>query len=305
MEATGVIFPGQGTQMVGMGRSLVEHCEAAAKLFRRASDILGYDLEKLCFEGPMEKLTESCHCQPALFVHQFAAARVLEELIGDGRFALAMGLSIGEVTALAIGGVFDFEVGVKIVQKRGEFIQDACALTDGSMVSILGATVDSVKILCNLCGVEMSNVNGPGQIVLSGERDKIRHAIEMATEITGGKTMTLNVAGAFHSSLMEPARDRFAEFLQKIPFQSPKMKIIGNVTGETMADPEQIKKLLIQQIVSPVRWWDCMNRAKREGVTRFYQCGSGKTLVNMAKRIDDAFHALPFGEYGDRTQFEF
>jgi [acyl-carrier-protein] S-malonyltransferase len=304
MEAVGLIFPGQGTQAVGMGRSLAEHYETAGKLFREAGDILGYDLEQLCFEGPIGQLTESRYCQPALFVHQFAAAKVLRELVGQNRFELAMGLSIGEVTALAIAGVFDFEMGVAIVQNRGSFIQDACAMTGGGMVSILGATVDAVKKLCDLCGVEMSNINGPGQIVLSGERDKIRRAIEMATEITGGKTMTLNVAGAFHSSLMEPARHRFAEFLQAIPFKTPKMKVVSNVTGEVVSDPEKIKELLIQQVVAPVRWWDCMNAAKRGGVTHFYQCGTGKTLVNMAKRIDDTFRVLPFGAYGDRIQFE-
>ncbi|MDR2372290.1 MAG: ACP S-malonyltransferase [Puniceicoccales bacterium] len=304
MEAVGLIFPGQGTQTVGMGRSLAEHYKMAGKLFREAGDILGYDLEQLCFEGPIEQLTESRYCQPALFVHQFAAAKVLQELVGQNRFELAMGLSIGEVTALAIAEVFDFEMGVAIVQNRGDFIQDDCAMRNGGMVSVLGATVDSVKKLCDLCGVEMSNINGPGQIVLSGERDKIQRATEMATEITGGKTMILNVAGAFHSSLMEPARHRFAEFLQAIPFKTPKMKVVSNVTGEIVSDPEAIKKLLIQQIVSPVRWWDCMNTAKREGITHFYQCGSGKTLVNMAKRIDDTFRVLPFGAYGDRIQFE-
>ncbi|MDR1591138.1 MAG: ACP S-malonyltransferase [Puniceicoccales bacterium] len=303
MEAIGLIFPGQGTQAVGMGRSLTVHYETAAKLFREAGDILGDDLAKLCFEGPIERLTESRYCQPALFVHQFAAAKVLQELVGYNQFELAMGLSIGEITALAIAEVFDFEIGVKIVQNRGNFIQDACEKTDGGMVSILGASVDSVKKLCNLCGVEMSNINGPGQIVLSGERSKIRHATEIATEITGGKAMTLNVAGAFHSSLMEPARNRFAEFLQKVPFQAPKMKVVSNVTGEIMSDPEQIKAFLIQQIVSPVRWWDCMNTAKRAGVTAFYQCGAGKTLVNMARRMDDVFRVLPFGEYGDNIQF--
>ncbi|MDR1907153.1 MAG: ACP S-malonyltransferase [Puniceicoccales bacterium] len=304
MEKVGLIFPGQGTQVVGMGRSLVEHYETAAELFQEANAVLGYDLGKLCFEGPLEQLTESRYCQPALFVHQFAAACVLQELVGKNQFELAMGLSIGEVTALAIAGVFNFKTGVNIVQERGKFIQDACAVTDGGMVSILGATVDSVKKLCDLCGVEMSNVNGPGQIVLSGEKEKIRHATEIATEVTGGKTMTLNVAGAFHSSLMEPARIQFAEFLQGISFQAPRIKVVSNVTGEVMSNPERIKELLIQQIVSPVRWWDCMNTAKREGVIHFYQCGAGKTLVNMAKRIDNEFQVLPFGAHGDRTQFE-
>jgi [acyl-carrier-protein] S-malonyltransferase len=266
---------------------------------------LGYDLEKLCFAGPIETLTKSRYCQPALFVHQFAAARVLEELTGGRKWALAIGLSIGELTALAIAGVFDFKTGVKIVQKRGDFIQEACDITDGEMVSILGATVDSVKDLCNLCGVEMSNINGPGQVVLSGEREKIQRAIEIAPEVTGGRAVALNVAGAFHSSLMESARDRFAIFLKKIKFQPPKMPVISNVTGEMVRNPVLIKDLLIQQITAPVRWWDCMKAAKREGVLHFFQCGAGKTLVNMAKRIDDEFQVLPFGEYEDRLALAF
>jgi [acyl-carrier-protein] S-malonyltransferase len=305
MRKIGLLFPGQGTQVVGMGQSLVEHYATAAKLFREASSILGYDLEKLCFAGPIETLTKSRYCQPALFVHQFAAAQVLRELIEGQELALAMGLSIGEITALAIGGVFDFKTAVKIVQKRGDFIQEACEITNGDMVSVLGATIDSVKKLCSLCGVEISNINGPGQVVLSGEKEKIQRAIEIAGEITGGKTVTLNVAGAFHSSLMEPARDRFAVFLKKIKFQTPKVPIISNVTGEIMHDPAQIKALLIQQIVSPVQWWDCMKGAKRAGVLHFYQCGAGKTLVNMAKRIDEEFQVLPFGEYEDSLALAF
>ncbi|MDR1435035.1 MAG: ACP S-malonyltransferase [Puniceicoccales bacterium] len=299
----GLLFPGQGTQMVGMGRSLVDHYETAAKLFEEASSILGYDWEKLCFEGPMQTLTESRHCQPALFVHQFAAARVLEELVGAEKFTLAMGLSIGEVAALAIAGVFDFKTGVKIVQKRGEFIQEACEMSDGGMVSILGTTFDAVEKLCDLCAVEISNVNGPGQIVLAGEKEKIRHVIEMATEVTGGKALPLNVAGAFHSSWMEPAREKFDTFLGGIIFKKPKFKVISNVTGEIVENPERIKALLIQQIVSPVRWWDCMRRAKREGINYFYECGVGKTLANMAKRIDNELRVLSFGSYGDNIEF--
>jgi [acyl-carrier-protein] S-malonyltransferase len=303
MRKIGLLFPGQGTQAVGMGHSLVEHYKTAEKLFQDASLILGYDLANLCFNGPIETLTKSRYCQPALFVHQFAAAQVLQELMGEDKIALAMGLSIGEVTALAIAGVFDFKAGVRIVQKRGDCIQEACEITSGSMVSILGTTYDSVKKLCNLYELEMSNINGPGQVVLAGEKEKIARAIEVATEVTGGKAVPLNVAGAFHSSLMEPARERFAIFLKKIKFKAPRIPVVSNVTGLIMKDPKEIKELLIRQITSPVQWWDCMKTAKRENVHYFYECGAGKTLASMAKRIDSEFQVLPFGEYGNSIAF--
>ncbi|MDR2806705.1 MAG: ACP S-malonyltransferase [Puniceicoccales bacterium] len=304
MKKIGLLFPGQGTQVVGMGRSLVEHYETAAKLFYEASAILGYDLEKLCFEGPIEVLTKSRYCQPALFVHQFAAAQVLGELIGKDAIALAMGLSIGEVTALAWAEVFDFKTGVRIVQKRGDFIQYACEITEGGMVSILGTTSDCVKKLCALYEVEISNINGPGQIVLAGEKEKIQRVFEATTEITGGKAVLLNVGGAFHCSLMEPAREQFEEFLKKVKFKAPRIKVVSNVTGEVMKDPERIKNLLAQQITSPVQWWECMQTAQREGIHDFYECGAGQTLANIAKRIDDEFHVLSFGEYGNAIKFE-
>jgi [acyl-carrier-protein] S-malonyltransferase len=304
MKKVGLLFPGQGTQEIGMGRSFVEHGETAAKLFQEASNVLGYDLLKLCFEGPMETLTKSRYCQPALFVHQFAAAQVLRERVGDGEIGLAMGLSIGELTALAVAEVFDFKTGLRIAQKRGDFIQAACDLTDGGMVSVLGAPFDSVKKLCNLCGVELSNINGSGQVVLSGERQKIQRAAEMATEVTGGKAVILNVGGAFHSSHMKPAQERFGAFLKKIKFHPPRMQWVSNVSGEVEQNPETIRELCIRQIVSPVQWWNCMCTAKREGFCYFYQCGTGKTLANMAKRIDSEFRVLPFGEHGDSTQFE-
>jgi [acyl-carrier-protein] S-malonyltransferase len=167
----------------------------------------------------------------------------------------------------------------------------------------LGATFEAVQKLCDLCALELSNINGPGQIVLAGEKENIGRAIEIATEVTGGKALPLNVAGAFHSSWMEPARKQFDAFLGDIVFEEPKFKVMSNVTGEPMENPEEIKALLIQQIVSPVRWWDCMRRAKREGINYFYECGVGKTLANMAKRIDNELRVLSFGAHGDNIKF--
>jgi [acyl-carrier-protein] S-malonyltransferase len=304
MRKLGLLFPGQGTQVVGMGHSFVESYAIARNLFDRASEILGYDLALLCREGPLEKLTESRYCQPALFVHQFVAAQILQELFGKQPFELAMGLSIGELTALAVAGVYDFEIGVKITQKRGEFIQEACEKTDGGMLAVFCSDSAKIQKLCELCDVEMSNRNTSEQIVLSGEKSKIQKALAMAAEITGGKSMVLNVAGAFHSSLMESARKKFGQYIENVAFRAPQMAVVGNVTGQVMRDPALLTALLIQQIVSPVRWLDCMHTACEWGVGHFYQCGSGTTLVGMGRRIDPKLRILPFGKASDPMVFE-
>lgn len=304
MERVGLIFPGQGTQQIGMGQSLIEAYPFAKDLYRQANEILGYDLEQLCKEGPFEKLTESRYCQPALFVHQFVAAKVLEYLGKCESVSLAMGLSIGSLTALAYAGVFDFDTGLRVVQKRGEFIQEACEQSQGGMASLLGVNEETAKQLCQRYGVELSNNNCPGQIVISGEKERIKAAVQNATSIIGGKAIILNVAGAFHSSLMEPARVKFAQFLEEISFGKPKITVVSNVTGKPVNDPEQIKALLAEQITSPVLWWQCMETALSLGVKHFYECGSGRTLAGMAKRISSEIQVLSFGKVGDRVEFE-
>lgn len=304
MNQVGLIFPGQGTQQIGMGQSLIEAYPFVKNLYQQASEILGYDLEQLCKEGPLEKLTESRYCQPSLFVHQFVSAKVLEYLGKCESIALAMGLSIGSLTALTYAGVFDFETGLRIVQKRGGFIQEACEQTQGGMASLLGVGEEAAKQLCQKYEVELSNNNCPGQIVISGEKERIKAAAQNIPSATGGKAIVLNVAGAFHSSLMEPARVKFAQFLEKIPFKNPKITVVSNVTGQPVRDPEQIKVLLAEQITSPVLWWPCMETALSLGVKHFYECGSGRTLAGMAKRISGEIQVLSFGKIGDRVAFE-
>ena len=301
MEKIGLLFPGQGTQCIGMGRILFDHYPFIREMYSQAGEILGYDLMKLCQEGPIEKLTESRYCQPALFVQQLASALVLKSLGKIPNVAVAMGLSLGSLTALSFAGVFDFETGVRIVQKRGELIQEACTQTEGGMASILGASVENVAKLCELTGVEMSNVNCPGQIVISGKLSCVEEAVARTAEIAGGKAVRLNVAGAFHSSLMSVACELFEEFLAPFEFHPPQVSVVSNVTGKIIDDVSQIKALLVKQIVSPVLWWQCMETAKSLGVMQFYQCGTGKTLVGMARRIDPELKVYPFGENDELT----
>lgn len=299
MRKIGLLFPGQGTQCIGMGQSLCEHDPWVRERYAEASTILGYDLEKLCAEGPLEQLTDSRYCQPALFVHGFVAAKVLQSLRQDTMVAVSAGLSIGSLVALAVAGVYDFATGVRIAQKRGALIQEACKRTRGGMASILGVSVEQVQSLCQVTGVEMSNVNCPGQIVISGEKDRVDIAVSRTPELTGGRAIPLNVAGAFHSSLMASACPPFQEFLEPLEFHPMQWPVISNVTGQVIEDVSHIKSLLVQQIVSPVLWWQCMQTATSLGISEFYQCGPGKTLIGMAKRIDPNLIVRPFGDYDD------
>ena len=296
MKKLGFLFPGQGTQCIGMGQTLIERYPFVRDMYSQAGEILGYDLAQLCKDGPIEKLTESRYCQPALFVHQFASASVLKSQNALEEISVAAGLSIGSLTALALAGVYDFEIGIRIVQKRGELIQAACEKTRGGMASLLGVDVDKAKELCRVTGAEMSNVNCPGQIVISGEISCIDEAVRCASEVTGGRIIKLNVAGAFHSSLMMSACQPFEEFLNSLEFHEPQIPVISNVTGEVINDASQIKSLLVKQIVSPVLWWQSMETAKSLGVEHFYQCGTGKTLIGMARRIDPALKVVAFGD---------
>lgn len=296
MSKIGLIFPGQGTQNVGMGVPLCDKYAFISEIYDRASEILGYNLLDLCKNGSMEKLTASDFCQPALFVHQYSIAKILIETKKLENIAFLGGLSIGELTALAIAEAFDFETGLKIVKKRGELIQRSCQNTKGTMVSVLGSTEEELLRICQKTGAEMSNINSIGQIVLSGSVDSIGRAIGLISQETTAKTVKLTVAGAFHSSLMKDAKDEFENYLKNVKLKNLKYPVVSNVTGDFYQNSDQVKKLLPVQIVSAVRWVDCMVAAKNSGVLQLYQCGNGKVLVNLAKRIDKDFHVEAFGD---------
>ena len=296
---TGILFSGQGAQQVSMGKSLYENFEAAKALYDEANQILGWDLKTLCFDGPVEALTETKVCQPALYVHGFAVFKLLQETGKLDDLKATCGLSLGELTALAVAGVYDFATGLKLVAERGRLMQLACESTEGGMAAVIGGSLEEVQAFCDEFDIEVANLNCPGQIVVSGEKDKVLKAVEGAK----GRfklCKLLNVAGAYHSRLMLSAKNAFAEFIQPIDFKTPEIAVYTNVTGKRVIEPNSIKKALADQIVSSVRFEDCLRTMNTENsMETFYECGPGKVLAGFGKRIDKALNIVPISEFSD------
>ncbi len=297
--ATGLLFSGQGAQRVGMGRTFHDNSPTARAWYDEANTVLGYDLKKLCFEGPEEDLTQTRVCQPALYVHGYVAFKLLEERGGLADCQTALGLSLGELTALAAAGVFDFATGLKLVAARANLMQEACAATRGGMAALIGGDRTGVEALCRECDVDMANLNSPGQIVVSGECEKIDQVVAVARSKGFKMAVPLKVAGAYHSRLMARASAAFAEVLRPVPFQTPRWTVFTNVTGRPVRAAEEIKSALVRQIVSSVLWEDCQRAALALGITEFYECGPGAVLAGFAKRIDKAIVVKPASEWAE------
>jgi len=296
-----LIFAGQGAQKVGMGKSLYENSAAARALYDEANRVLGWELTKISFEGPDTELTQTKVCQPALFVHGLALHAVLKEQGKLPEVSFALGLSLGEVTALTAAGVFDFATGLKVVAERGRLMQVACEQTVGGMAAIVGEERATVAALCQEFDVETANFNAPGQIIISGEKTKIEAAVVAAKARGIKKAMTLNVAGAYHSRLMLPARDAFAKFLETVPFAAPKFAVFTNTTGQAVSKPEDIRAALVKQVVSSVLWEDCMRSAAAAGATEFLELGMGGVLAGLARRINKDWPVKSMAEFADIT----
>lgn len=295
--ATGLLFSGQGAQTVGMGRSLYDNSATARALYDEANAVLGWDLKSLCFDGPEAALTETKVCQPALYVQGYVIFRILEERGLLGGLKAACGLSLGELTALAAAGVYDFATGLRLVAERGRLMQLACDMTKGGMAAVIGGEPDAVQAFCDEFGIEMANLNCPGQIVISGDHAKVLEAVE-ASKGRFKLCKPLNVAGAYHSRLMAPARDAFAAFIKDVDFAAPKIAVYTNVTGGRISDPAAIKDALVAQVVSTVRFEDNLrNMAAENVIDSFYECGPGKVLAGFAKRIDKALIVTPMSEF--------
>lgn len=282
-----------------MGRSLCEGSAVARDLYARANRILGWDLTKVSHEGPEAELTQTKVCQPALFVHGLAVVAALRERDKLPAVEFAMGLSLGEVTALTAAGVFDFETGLKVVAERGRLMQLACEATNGGMAAVIGEERAKVHELCREFDIEAANFNAPGQIIISGEKEKIGAAVAAAKERGVKKVMALNVAGAYHSRLMEPARAAFATYLSGIAFDRPQWKVFSNTTARTVDEPDAIRAALIQQVVSPVLWEDCMRNCAAAGATEFWECGPGGVLAGMARRTEKSWIVKSLNELTD------
>jgi len=279
----GLLFAGQGAQAVGMGRDLAEQFPTAADLFQKADDVLERKLSEIAWNGPIEDLTKTSNCQPALFVHGLACLAILRELAG---FPIggAAGLSLGEMTAHAAAGTFDFEKGLRLVQRRGELMDEACEKTSGGMAALIGAEENVVRQLAADEEVDVANINAPGQIVISGELAKVEAAVGVAKEYGIRRATMLNVAGAYHSRLMESAYEKLGAVLQHVPIQPPSFPVISNVTGDEVRTPVEIRRTLQDQVTGTVRWLDCMERLAALGCDFFIELGPGGVLAGLLRR---------------------
>jgi [acyl-carrier-protein] S-malonyltransferase len=283
---TALLFSGQGAQVVGMGKDLAATFPVAADLFAKADSILSYSLSQKAFEGPAEELTRTSVCQPALFVHGLSALAVIREKIPSLSFDAAAGLSLGEFTAHCAAGTFDFETGLRLVDQRSRFMQDACEATEGGMAAIIGAEEQQVRDLAAAADVDVANFNSPGQIVISGEKAKIAMAVGMAKEYGARKAVELTVAGAFHSRLMEPAYQRLSAVLAQTPILVPRVPVVSNIDALPAGSPEAIRKSLADQVTGSVCWTASIDyMIDHLGITRFLELGPGGIIAGLVGRI--------------------
>ncbi|MFT3786857.1 MAG: ACP S-malonyltransferase [Tepidisphaeraceae bacterium] len=286
---TYILCPGQGAQHVGMGKDFYEKSTVAKRFFDRANELLGWDLAKLCFEGPEDRLNQTDVSQPAIYVTSvvcYEANRAQDRIPSSSGCGVA-GLSLGEYTALHLAGVFTFEDGLKLVAARGRAMQDAAVATPSTMVAVMGASEEQVTSLCaeHAKGEVLvpANFNAPGQIVVSGSKDACARFGEAATA-AGFRTVPLAVAGAFHSPIMQPAADIMKGVLDKVIFTEPNTTVFSNVTAQPHTDPASIKALLVDQIVKPVRWEQTMAQLANVAGNQFIELAPGKVLTGLLRK---------------------
>ncbi len=279
-----LLFSGQGAQTVGMGQDVAAEFVEAADLFRRADEVLGRNLSEIAWDGPIEELTQTSNCQPALYVHGLACLSVLREIAGPLPIAAAAGLSLGEWTAHAAAGTFSFEDGLHLVEQRGRFMETACEATTGAMAAMIGADESAVRALATAADVDVANLNSPGQIVISGERAKVEAAVGLAKEHGIRRATLLNVAGAYHSRLMQSAYLQVGEVLRVVNMQKLDFHVISNVTGASVESADEIRRTLQEQVTATVRWTDCMERMLAMGCDLFLELGPGGVLAGLLQR---------------------
>lgn len=287
---TAFLFPGQGAQAVGMANDLVAPGSVGADLFKQANEILGYDLQALCTQGPEDKLNSTVYSQPAIFTVSAILLELLRQAQPDLKPDVTAGLSMGEYTALYAAGLIGFEDGLRLVQKRGQAMQAAADSSSGSMVSLLGLDDEKVRQLCDQASqgqvLEPVNFNCPGQIVISGHKEACGRAVELAESFGAMKAVPLAVAGAFHTSLMSPAAGELEAALGAVAIKDPQeVQVIANINAEYYQSAAAIRNGLVHQLVEPILWQKCMERLLAEGVERFYEIGPGRVLSGLMKRI--------------------
>jgi [acyl-carrier-protein] S-malonyltransferase len=291
-----LLFAGQGAQSVGMGRELAEDFPPAANLLAQADEILGRQLTDIMWNGPADALTTTSNCQPALYAHSLAALAVVRELFGDFPIHCAAGLSLGEMTAHTAAGTFDFAAGLQLVQKRGEFMDEACVATLGGMAAMIGGQENDIRRLAADEDVDIANINSPGQIVISGELAKVEAAVGVAKEYGIRRATMLNVAGAYHSRLMESAYRKLGDALLDVEMQLPQFPVISNVTGEEADKLPEIRRTLQEQVTATVRWYDCIQRMLARGCEIFIELGPGNVLAGLLLRAQKDLTVMSVGD---------
>ena len=302
MSKTALLFAGQGAQAVGMGKDLAEKFPSAKAWFDRANAALGYDLASICFNGPEPELTKTENAQPGIFLVSWVCFELLKERVGvqalacsatdtlkrelQLEFDATAGLSLGEFTALTAAGAMSFEDGLRVVRQRGRFMQEACEATRGAMAAVIGLDEVPTREICAAAGVTLANLNCPGQIVISGESDKITKAIELAKAKGAKRAIPLPVAGAYHSPLMAGAQPKLQAELAKMKISPPTVPVISNVTGQPHGNAAEISARLVEQVTSSVLWEKSMRHLLAQGFTRFIELGPGTALSGFMKRID-------------------
>lgn len=312
MTHSALLFPGQGAQFVGMGKDLSETYPEAKAVFDKADELLGFDLSKICFEGPDDELNRTDVSQPAILVHSWAVVEVLKT-IKPGRRILndakcAAGLSLGEYSALAWVGAMGWEDACKLVRKRGQYMQEACDAKPSTMASIIGLDdeklAEAIKPAQELGVVVMANFNAPGQVVISGEIEPVQRAMELAKEAGAKMTVELSVAGAFHSPLMEPARERLAAEIETTQFSAPRIGVMANVDASEHSDPTTLRTNLVKQLTSPVRWTESMQNLTDNDFDTFTELGPGNVLAGLLKRVNRKSTRVSIGKVEDFEALE-
>lgn len=295
------VFPGQGSQYLGMGRSIAEAEPEARAFFDTASERLGYDLASLCWYGPELKLRQTQYTQPAILTVSAMLAHVLYSRGLEPH--VVAGHSLGEYSALVAAGSLDFEAAVTLVARRGRLMEEAVPGGKGTMAVLLGLESSQVEAICHEAAqgevVEPANINSPGQIVISGERRAVERAMALGKENGARRVLELDVSGPFHSSLMQPAARVFADDLADVSLANPKIPLVANVTADYVQGPAAVRRALIQQLSSPVRWEETIRRLVADGVQTFVEVGPGKVLTGLIKRISRKVGTIAFQEMED------
>jgi len=283
-----LLFPGQGSQEVGMGRKLSASYPEAARIFQEADDTLGFSLSRIMWEGPEEQLVLTANAQPAILVHSVAVLRVVQNHLGP--ISMAAGHSLGEFTAHVAAGTMDFADALQAVRRRGELMLEAGKLRPGSMAALLSLDEEQVGVVCRAAStgdsiVVTANLNSPGQVVISGDEAAVERALPLAREAGARKALPLKVSGAFHSPLMDPAREGLRRQLAAVSFRRPAFPVVANVDGKPVYEPQRARDLLVEQLTAPVRWQDCVESMVAAGVDHFLELGPGSVLKGLNRRI--------------------